>query len=222
MWRHRLVGFGSVLALLAVTACGGGGVAPNLVPPGSGQSGQSTSRFQATTPPSKRIQDIYARKAVQRGSIQDPLANWVFLEPLSVTDSTQVLFSAPLSITKCATPIDPIFGGNWYLSLTNFTLPVSTISLPSCTLPATTSSTLAKARPDAIAPAGNGNIYIVEIDAGLIYLSTTPIAGPALNGGPSTFLFGPENGNLSFSQFSVYAFFLAEYTGTGTPTTVTI
>jgi hypothetical protein len=215
---RTLLGAAVIVILAACSGGAGSSITPSSTAAGAGQS---ASRLQSTAAPSQRIQDLYARKAVQRGSLQDPLANWVFLEPLAATDSTQVLFSTLGSVTSCANPIDPIFGGHWYLSLTNFTLPVSTISLPSCTLPASVAS-LAKARPDAIAPAGNGNIYIVEIDAGLIYLSTTPIAGPALNGGPSTFLFGPFNGNLSFDQFSVYAFFLAEYTGTGTPTTVTI
>jgi hypothetical protein len=219
-WDLRFRTILGVVTIVVLAACSGGG-ASNITPSSvTGANGQGTSRFQPTTAPSKRIQDIYTRKAVQRGSFQDPLANWIFLEPLSASDAAQISFGVPLSVTKCAS-IDPIFDGRWYLSLTNFTLPVLTITLPSCTLPATSSS-VAKARPDAIAPSGNGNIYIVEIDAGLIYLSTTPIAGPALDGGPSTFLLGPINGNIGFSQFSVYAFFLAEYTGTGTPTTVTI
>ena len=221
MWRRRFVGLASALAVIAVTACssGGGTTAPNMVPAPSGATGQSTSRLQATTAPSKRIQDIYARKAVSRGSIQDPLANWVFLEPLAVTD--QAIFSVPPRVTGCAS-IDPIFGGFWYLSLTNFTVPVAAITLPACTLPSTSSSSIARVHPDAIAPAGNGNIYIVEINVGFIYLSTTPIAGPAVNGGPTSFLLGPINGNLTFNQYSIYAFFLAEWTGSGAPTTQTI
>ena len=70
-------------------------------------------------------------------------------------------------------------------------------------------------------PTGNGNIYIVEIDVGLISLTTTPVAGPSLGTG-ATFLFGPDESSVTIQKDHIYAFFVAAYTGTGTPTTVSI
>lgn len=221
MWRRQLAGIASALAIVALAACAGGGTSSVVPVQGpqqpAGPTGASTSRLVTTTTPQKQIQAIYARKAVARGSIKDPLANWVFVEPLAVTD--QAVFSVPSFVTKCA-KIDPIFQGLWYLSLSNFSDPLSQITIPGCTLPATTSSDVARYHSDAVLPSGNGNVYIVEIDVGFISLTTTPVAGPAI--GASTFTFGRLETNLAFQSFHLYSFFVAEYTGTGTPTTVSI
>jgi len=222
MWR-RLFGIVGALAFVALAACSGGGTSPSPLPvtPAGGSTGsgaQSTSRLQSAAAPSQQIQDLYTRKSITRGSVKDPLANWVFLEPLAATD--QAVFSVPSWVTQCAA-INPIFGGLWYLSLSNFTDTLGQTTLPSCTIPATTSADAANRHPDAIIPTGNGNIYIVEIDVGFISLTTSPIAGPALGSG-STWLFGSINGTLTFQRFHLYAFFLAEYTGTGSPTTQSI
>lgn len=220
MWRHRFVGIASTLAVIVLTACGGGGTS-NMTPASqpAGPIGQSASRLQTTAAPDQQVRSIYARASIKRGAPKDPLANWVFLEPLAATDAA--VFSVPPWVKKCAS-IDPIFRGLWYLSLSNFTDPLAQISLPSCTIPSTTSSDVAGAyHNDSILPVGNGNIYIVEIDVGFISLTTTPIAGPALGAG-STFLFGTDESSLMIQKFHLYAFFVAEYTGKGQPATVSI
>ena len=213
----------AVLAAAGIVLASGcaGGSTSSLVPGQSGGGiGQSTSRLQATSAPTQQVRNIESRDAVG-GTPQDPLANWTFLEPLAVTDSAA--FSVPPRVTKCSVIDDPIFGGLWYISLSNFSAPLSQIQLPSCTLPATASSIIAaNYRSDAIAPAGNGNIYIVEIDVGIISLATTPIAGPASDATGTTFVFGNLESDLTFQKDHLYAFFLAEYTGTGQPTTVSI
>ncbi len=222
MWRPRLVGIACAVAVIALAACSGGGtssVTPSLQP--GGTAPQSTSRLMATSAPDQQIRNIQAHAAsVKRTPPPNPFANWVFLEPLAVTDTAAV--SVPPWVTKCAS-IDPIFGGLWYLSLSNFTVPLQAVTIPSCTLPASlTSEAVAGAfHPDAIVPSGNGNIYIVEVDVGLISLTTTPVAGPALGTG-ATFLFGPDESSFIIQKYHVYAFFVAAYTGTGSPPTVSI
>lgn len=222
MWGRRLVGIAGALAAIALAACAGGGtsgITPTVQP--GGAIGQSTSRLQATSAPDLQVRTIQAHAAaVSHTPPPNPLANWVFLEPLAVTDTAAV--SVPPWVKKC-TSISPIFGGLWYLSLSNFTVPLQAVTIPSCTLPAssTTSAVAGLYHPDAIVPSGNGNIYIVEVDVGLISLTTTPVGGPALGTG-ATFLFGPLESSLTIKKDHVYAFFVAEYTGTGTPATVSI
>ena len=216
-WNRWMPAAVAAAAITLAAGCAGG--SSSLVPgQQSAGSTQTSSRLTTTSAPSKRVQEIYARKAVSRGTVQDPLANWVFLEPVAITDTAA--FSVPSWVTGCSS-IDPIFGGLWYLSLSNFSTPLSSISLPSCTLPASASTDVALHR-DGLLPSGNGNVYIVELNVGFISLSTTPIAGPALNGNNSTFLLASLQNSLAFQQFHLYAFFLAEYTGTGTPTTESI
>jgi hypothetical protein len=220
-WHRFMVAAFTAASITLAAGCAGGS---STSPLGTGQqpvgsSGQTASRLQSTTAPSERVQDIKKRAGVTRGDSRDPLANWIFVEPLAIADTNgNAITSVPQWVTQCAS-IDPIFDGVWYLSLSNFSLNFAQQQFPSCTLPSTSASDVAKR--DGVPVSGNGNVYIVEIDVGLISLTTTPVAGPALAAG-NTFLIGTIDSTLTFDQFHLYAFYLAEYTGTGTPTTQSI
>lgn len=220
MVRNRWIAASLAAVLTLAAGCAGGSSTSSPVPaqPGS-PVGNTSSRLTTTSAPSQRVSSIYTRNTVKRGSVQDPLANWVFVEPLAVDDSAD--FSVPSWVSQCAS-IDPIFGGLWYISWSDFSTPLSVVSLPGCTLPSTSSSDLAKYHGLTLTPGGNGNTYIVELDVGLFSLSATPIAGPALDSPNGQFVLASLQNSLTFQKFHLYAFFLAEYTGSGTPTAQSI
>jgi hypothetical protein len=221
-WNRLMVaGIAAASIALAAGCAGGSSTSPLAVgQQPTGSSDQITSRLQATSAPSERIADIERKAGVTRGTPQDPLANWVFVEPLAISDAGgNATISVPSFVTGCAS-IDPILGGLWYLSLSSFDLNFYQQQFPACTLPSTASVNVAKR--DGVPVSGGGNVYIVQLDVGLISLSTTPVAGPALDGANDTFLIGSINPTLTFEPWHIYAYFLAEYTGTGTPATQSI
>lgn len=221
MVRNRWIAVAFAATAIALAAgCAGGSSTSSLVPgqPSADTPSQST-RLAPTSAPANQISELEQRKGVTRGTPEDPLANWVFLAPLAISDvSGTGVFNLPSFVTRCSS-IDPIFGGLWYLALSNFSVTVPQVQLPGCAIPSTTSSV---AHRDGVLPAGNNNIYIVEIDLGIFSLSTTPLEGPAVLGANNSFVFGEQTDSLSFQSWNLYAFFIAEYTGTGTPSTQSI
>jgi hypothetical protein len=199
-------------ALLAVTTlaagCAGGSTpsAPPLAQQGISDSAQPSQHFKTTTAPAEAIKKI--DESVDSTS-QSP--TWQFLEPLQISDTGT--FSLPRNVTTCS-PIDPIFG-IWYIALDSFTLPMNSVSLPSCAVaaPAWKGWTFAKKRTAGAPAAGSySNLYIVELSVGLFSTNVTPIAGPVVANG-SAWDFQPMESSLSFTRFSLYSFFVASYNG---------
>jgi hypothetical protein len=94
----------------------------------------------------------------------------------------------------------------WYVATSNLTL-----SLPDQTIDAcvdTSTGTVA-----------TGNLYVVKVEIGWLTLQVEPLAGPAsING--NLWTFGPLQKSTAFSADSIYTFFVANWSGSGTPPTV--
>jgi hypothetical protein len=93
-----------------------------------------------------------------------------------------------------------------YVALTDFTLPVPQTELPPCVQNGTVAT---------------GNLYIVRVEVGLLYLSVEPLSGQA-NASTGYWIFTPLEKSADFSAYSVYTFFVASWSGSGTPPTINI
>jgi hypothetical protein len=201
-------------ALLAVTmlaaGCAGGAIGtPSLSQQAIPNAPQSSQRFSTTAAPAEGVKKI---DATVGAASQTP--TWQFIEPLRISESGA--FSPAQNSPTCS-PIDPIFGV-WYLALSSFSLPMSSVSSPSCAISANASRAslnVTKNHPASIplsTPGLNSDLYIVELSVAGFDVNVTPIAGPAVTLG-SNWSFQPMENVLSFNRVTLYSFFVAKYNG---------
>jgi hypothetical protein len=201
--RIRLIAAAAAIAL--ATACAGGGT-PAL--PGQtatqSASGSSNGTNVATLAPPAGLQTAQApastikRVDAEKGRDDLDLDVWDFEEPLQV-DSSGALTSLPY-ISFCS-PLDVLFGV-WYLALNDTSLPMGATTIPACSM---------------LTKGSTANFYVVQVDVSLEDgVVITPLAGPVQSDGKEwTFSQLVKADTLQADH--LYSFWVANYTGTGTP-----
>ena len=197
-WDRQLRIMVSAAAIVGLAACGGGGMT-GVAPPGAtGSASDSVAAppkgLELTQAPSSTIKQVDAAK--RRDDIN--LGQWQFEEPLQVVSDETL--SLPKFVRSC-TPIDPLFG-IWYLSLTNVTVVQQPVTIPACSF---------RTKNVSIA-----NFYIVQIDVSLSGVVVTTLSQPVVATGDS-WTFNANAKAFSFQADHIYAFWVANYTGTGSP-----
>jgi hypothetical protein len=177
-----------------------GGSAPTALPlVQQGAPNSVSQHFRTTTPPSASMEKI-------REALGGPSApTWQLLEPLDISNTAT--FSPAQNPNTCS-PINALFGV-WYVALGSFTLPLNGVTLPPCS---TATPPPWQRLPGSPASATYNNLYIVELSIVGFSVNVTPIAGPVLNSG-STSYFQPLESSLGFSNYGLYSFYVASYTG---------
>jgi len=182
------------VALALVAGCAGGSTS-SMTPSTVISPDSMHDNLQATSAPTDRIKAIDAAK-----ERDDLLGGWTFEEPLEVASGDTL--ALPRLVKSCS-PLSPLFG-YWYLSLKDFTVPNQTVTVPACT---------ATSKAKVVDPS---TFYIVEIDVSLSGVAVTGISSPPVVVG-DTWQFSGNAKVFSFSADHIYAFWVAQYTGTGTP-----
>jgi len=197
-WDRSLRIFLSVAVIAAFAACGGG----SSVTPLAGSAADSSAsvatppqELQIAQAPTSTIKQIDAVK----GRDDLNLGLWQFEEPLQiVSDDTLSLprFSAGCSVT------DPLFG-IWYLSLKSFTVAQQPVTIQACNF---------KSKGVSVA-----NFYIVEIDVSLSSVVIQTLSDPVTVDANGEWTFYANAKGYEFAADNLYAFWVANYTGSGTP-----
>ncbi len=198
MWRRRLVGIATALAVIVLTACGGGtsSIAPATgVGPSNDAIAAPPAGLEITQAPTARIKQIDAAK----GRDDLNLGDWQFEEPLQVVSDDTL--SLPFFVKTC-TPSNPLFG-IWYLSLTNFSVAQQPVTIPACTF---------NSKGVSVA-----NFYIIEVDVSLSGVVISTLSQPVQVDPNGEWTFSANAKEYSFAADNIYAFWVANYTGTGTP-----
>ncbi|HTZ55306.1 MAG TPA: hypothetical protein VMB20_09600 [Candidatus Acidoferrum sp.] len=198
MWHRRVVGIASLVAAIALSACGGGtsnmpasastdsATAPDVGPP---------SPLQLTQAPTATINRIDAEKRRD-----DLLGPWQFEEPLQV--GANYTLSVPSYVRSC-TPQIPLLAP-WYLTLETLEVPQAPVTIPACKF---TTKNVSVA-----------NFYLVQIDVDLqgLTVAVTPLSSPVVVSG-NQWTFNAIQKIYTFNPDNIYSFWVANYTGTGTP-----
>jgi hypothetical protein len=197
--RRRVVSIAGLVIVVALTACGGGGTS-SLTPAASTGGANAPyaappSPLQLTQAPTATINRIDAEKRRD-----DLLGPWQFEEPLQV--GANYSLSVPFYVRSC-TPQFPLLSP-WYLVLQTLEVPQSPVTIPACNF---TSKNV-----------NVSNFYIVQVDVDLqgLVVAVTPLSQPVVVSG-NQWTFSANAKIYTFNPDNVYSFWVANYTGTGTP-----
>lgn len=193
----RIVVSAAAIAVLAASCSGG---MSGIDPQAAGGTANDTlpappKELQVTQAPSATIKQVDAAKG--RDDIK--LGQWLYEVPLAVT-SNESLTSLPF-LNVCEASPSPLIGF-WYLALSNVTVAQQPVTIPACKF-TTKSPSIA-------------NFYIVEVDVSLAGVVVTPLSQPVVASG-DTWTFNANAKAYTFAADNIYAFWVADYTGTGTP-----
>ncbi|MGC2129435.1 MAG: hypothetical protein WA629_04975 [Candidatus Aquilonibacter sp.] len=198
-WDRQLRIVVSAAAIAVLAACSGGmsGVAPQV----SGGTSNDTvpappKELQVTQAPTATIKQVDAAK----GRDDLNLGQWQYEVPLAVTPGYS-LTSLPF-LNTCENSPSPLLG-IWYLTLKSITVAQQPVTIPACKFTSKAVST--------------ANFYIVQVDVSLSGVVVTPLSQPVVVSG-KTWTFYANAKGYTFAADNIYAFWVGNYTGTGTPT----
>lgn len=152
------------------------------------------STLQVTQAPTATIKQIDAEKRRD-----DLLGPWQFEAPLQVVSDDTL--SLPRFVRTCS-PRNPLLG-IWYLSLANFTVDQQPVTIPACSF---------SSKGVSVA-----NFYVIEIDVSLSGVVISTLSQPVQVDPNGQWTFSANAKLYSFAADNIYAFWVANYTGAGTP-----
>ena len=198
-WDRQLRIVVSAAAIAVLAACSGG--MSSMAPASGGGTSADTvpappKELQVTQAPTATIKQVDAAK----GRDDLNLGQWRYEVPLAVTSGYSLTSLSFLN--TCQNAPSPLFGF-WYLTLSSITVAQQPVTIPACRFTSKATSV--------------ANFYIVQVDVSLSGIVVTPLSQPVVVSG-NTWTFYANAKAYTFAADNIYAFWVANYTGTGTPT----
>lgn len=195
----RSIGAVAALATL-VYGCSGAQGQSSLPLAGSNNPSSTTSHFRLATSAEKS--EPRPSLAAGNRAASTSLDGYTLVTSLGSDDQLDFTQSSATCNTS-------ILAAPWYVALADTTLMVQSTTVNAC------------APRGVKTPVAASNLYIVQVDIGFFYLDAQPISGPATySNGQWTFT--PLVKATSFQGDSIYAFFVASYNGSGSPTGISL
>ncbi len=204
MYGRILRSIASVVALATlVYGCSGAPGQLSAVPAGTGASVPAT-HFRAATS-AERSQPRPSLSVGSKIAAKDSRGQSGFYTLITSLTTDDNLNFGEWTI-DC---VPAILQAPWYVALHGESLAIPTTTVNNCQ------------QTDEQKVPTPTDFYIVQVGIGFFDLSVSPISGPATADG-GTWTFTPMSKTTKFQADNIYAFFIASWSGTGTPPSVSI